>query len=192
MSFEARISDNPPTILVAERLRDGRLAFGTRVQTPGGEWKAGELHLLDPTIMLDLAAWLDRKVEGDWLETVRERQVEPLRTAEALYGEGPGAVARLAHDTLSEIPPDLLRRAMILLANSIGPSARQRLIGQLNETQVGAEDQELRRRLADEHEALGYAVAAAALFDAVARGVLLEDFAEDHPTDPEGPIPDDS
>src|SRR5690606_7512612 len=102
-----------------------------------------------------------------------------LRTAEALYGEGPGAISRLARDTISEIPPELLRRAMILLANAIGPAARQRLVGRLNRTEVGAEDEELRRRLADEHEALGYAVAAAGLFDALARGVLLEDLAGD-------------
>lgn len=191
MSFEARISDDPPTILIAEQLRDGRLALGTRVQSKSGAWEPGELHLLDPAVMLDLAAWLARKVEDGWLETVRERQLEPLRTAEELYGEGPGAVTHLAHDTLAEIPPELLRRAMLLLANAIGPAARQRLVGRLNQTVVGAEDEELRRRLADEHEALGYAVAAAALFDAVARGILLEDFVEDDSAGMNEHSPDD-
>lgn len=179
MSFEARIADDPPTVLFAEQLRDGRLAIGTRVQNQAGDWKAGELHFLDPGVVLDLSAWLAAAVEKRWLDTVRERQVKPLRTAEELYGEGPGAIAQLAQDTLSEIPPSLLRRAMILLANAIGPEARQRLIERLNGTGNRSEDLELRRQLADEHEALGYAVAAAALYDALARGILLEDIVDD-------------
>ena len=175
MTFEALISGDPSTLLVVERLKDGRMALGTRVQSPDGSWKAGELHLLDPKVQLDLAAWLAPIVQNDWLETVRQRQLDPLRTAEELYGEGPGALNRLAFDTLAEIHPALLRLATILLANAIGPNARERLVGRLNETDDRSEDLELRRRLADENEAFAYAVAAAALFDALARGVLAED-----------------
>jgi hypothetical protein len=182
VSFEARIADDPPTVLVAEQLRDGRLALGTRIQNQAGDWKAGELHLLEPGVILDFSAWLAGAVERGWLDTVRERQIRPLRTAEDLYGEGPGAIMQLAQDTLGEIPPTLLRRAMILLANAIGPEARQRLVERLNETESRSEDLELRRQLADEHEALGYAVAAAALYDALARGVLLEDIQDDSST----------
>lgn len=173
--FQALISDDPPTMLVAERLRDGRVAIGTRVQRPKGDWAAGELHLLDPSIQLDFAAWLAPAVEAGWIETVRQRREEPLRTAGELYGEGPGAVTRFGIDTLSEIPPALLARAMILLANALGPQARGRLIERLNETPNQSEDMELRRRIADENEAFAYAVAAAALFDAVNQGVYPED-----------------
>lgn len=175
MSFEALISDDPPTMLIAERLRDGRMALGTRVQDTEGRWQAGELHLLDPAVQLDLAAWLAPLVETDWIETVRQRQLDPLRTAEELYGEGPNALSRLAFDTLGEVHPALLRLGMILLANAIGPDARERLVERLNETDDRSEDMELRRRLADENEGFAYAVAAAALFDALARGVLAED-----------------
>lgn len=179
MRFEARIADDPPTILIAEQLRDGRVALGTRVQERTGEWKAGALNFLDPAIVMDLSAWLATSVERGWLDTIRERQLSPLRTAEDLYGEGPGGIARLAQDTLAEVPPALLRRAMILLANSIGPEARQRLVERLNETGSRSEDLELRRQLADEHEALGYAVSAAALYDALACGILPKDIVED-------------
>lgn len=173
--FQALISDDPPTLLVAERLRDGRMALGTRTQQSNGEWKAGELHFIDPMVQLDLAAWLTPAVEAAWVDTVRERQTEPLRTARELYGEGPGSVTRFALDTLGEIPPPLLARAMMLLANAMGPQARSRLVERLNETPNRSEDMELRRRLADENESFAYAVAAAALFDAVARGVYPED-----------------
>ena len=114
-------------------------------------------------------------VESGWLETVRQRQADPLRTAEDLYGEGPGALRQLAVDTLAEIPPSLLRLAMVLLANAVGPRARERLVGRLNETSDRSEDMELRRRIADENEAFAYAIAAAALFDALDRGILPED-----------------
>lgn len=175
MSFEALISDDPPTLLVAERLRDGRLALGTRVRDTAGTWVPGEVHFLPATLPLDLAAWLAPAVEAGWIDTVRQRQAEPLRTAGELYGEGPGALRQLAFDTLAEIPPDLLGRAMILLANSVGPNARERLVERLNETDSRSEEMELRRQLADENEAFAYAVAAAALFDALSRGLLPED-----------------
>ncbi|MEX2582966.1 MAG: hypothetical protein WD766_06820 [Gemmatimonadota bacterium] len=173
--FQALISDDPPTLLVAERLRDGRVAIGTRVQHRDGEWSAGELHLLDPAVQLDVAAWLAPAVEAGWIDTVRQRRDDPLRTAGELYGDGPGAVTRFGMDTLSEIPPALLARAMILLANAVGPQARSRLVERLNETPNRSEDIELRRRIADENEAFAYAVAAAALFDAVNEGVYPED-----------------
>ena len=109
-------------------------------------------------------------MEDAWIETVRDRQAEPLRTARELYGDDPGAVDRLLEGVLREIPPALLLRDMILLANSIGPEARQRLVTRLNATGSGSEEAELRRRLADEREAFAYAVAAAALYDALDRG----------------------
>lgn len=172
------ISSDPPTELVAERLRDGRVAMGTRTRGKDGTWHPGELHLLDPPAQLELAGWLAPAVEGAWTETVRQRRAEPLRTAGELYGEGPGAVSRLAFDILGELPPDLLARAMILLANAVGPLARDRLIDRLNETDDRSEDEELRRRLADENEAFAYAVAAAALFGALAEGVFPEDLEQ--------------
>lgn len=169
------ISEEPRTVLMAERLRDGRVAIGTRTQGPAGEWLAGDLHLLDPQVQLDLAAWLVAAVEDGWIDTVRRRQIAPVRTAGELYGEGPGALARLALNTMSEIPPPLLARAMMLLANSLGPTARDRLVEQLNETANGAEDAELRRRMADENQAFAYAIAAAGLYDALSRGIYPED-----------------
>src|SRR5687767_1126292 len=120
-------------MLTAERLRDGRVALGTRMQASDGSWRAGELHLLDSQMQLDLAAWLVPAIEDGWIDTVRQRQADPVRTAGELYGEGPGAVARLALNTVAEIPPPLLARSMILLANSLGPGARDRLVGRLNE-----------------------------------------------------------
>lgn len=173
--FQIRLSDDPETVLVAERLRDGRVALGTRVRRAGGGWDPGELHLLEPSVQLDLAGWLAQSVEAAWIETVRQRAVEPLRTAGELYGEGPGAVARFAFDTLREIPPTLLASAMIQLANAVGPQARERLVERLNETGDRLEDEELRRRLADENEAFAYAISAAALFDALSRGIYPED-----------------
>jgi len=174
--FQLQIADSPPVVLVAERLRDGRVALGTRVQRPTGDWDPGELHLLDPSVQLALAAWLTPAVESGWIDTVRQRQVDPLRTAEELHGEGPGALLRFGLDTLAEISPALLARAMILLANSVGPDAHGRLVERLNQTTNPLEDAELRRRIADENETFAYAVAAAALFDALDRGVAAEDF----------------
>jgi hypothetical protein len=173
--FQVLISEDPPTLLVAERLRDGRVAMGTRIAREDGGWEPGELHFLDPDVQLDLAAWLTPVVEEGWMETVRQRSLQPLRTAGELYGEGPGALSRFAFDTLGEIPPHLLGRAMLLLANAIGPRARERLVERLNETPSTTEDMELRRRLADEKAAFAYAVSAAALFDALDRGIYPED-----------------
>jgi hypothetical protein len=175
--FQLLVSDDPPTRLVAELLKDGRIALGSRVQQPDGSWEPGELHLLEPAAYLDLAAWLAPAVESGWIETVRQRQIEPLRTAGELYGDGPGALTRLAFDTLNEIPPELLVRALLLLANAVGPGARERLVERLNETPNRSEDMELRRRLADENEAFAYTIAAAALFDALSRGIYPEDVA---------------
>lgn len=175
MSLKLLISEDPPTLLVAERLRDGRIALGTRVQTEEDEWEPGELHFLPPMAQLDLSAWLSSAVEESWIETVRDRQTDPLRTAGELYGEGPGALRQLALDTLAEIPAELMRRAMLLLANSVGPRARERLVERLNDTDDPSEDAELRRQLADASETFAYTIAAAALFDALDRGLLPED-----------------
>lgn len=175
MSFQALISEDPPTLLIAERLRDGRMALGTQVQDAGGEWVPGELHLLPAAVQLDLAAWLAPLVEAGWVETVRQRQADSLRTAGELYGEGPSALRQLALDTVGEIPPELLSRAMILLANAVGPKARERQVERLNETNNPTEEMQLRRSLAEDSQAFAYAIAAAALFDALAQGLLPED-----------------
>lgn len=173
--FEVVLQEEPRTVLHAEWLRDGRVAIGTRRQRRDGSWEAGELHLLNPTVCLDLAAWLSPVVVEGWIDSVRERQEEPLQTARELYGEGAPAAERLAVEMLGEIPADLLVRGLILLANSMGPENRERLIQRLNRTTSSSEDAALRRRLADEHEAFAYAVAAAGLFDAIARGGLEEE-----------------
>jgi hypothetical protein len=109
-------------------------------------------------------------VSAAWIDAIRDRQEAPLRTAEELFGGGTEGVARLANEMLQQIPHGLLARAMILLANSIGPEARNRLVHRLNLTTNPAEDSALRRRMADENEAFAYAVAAAALYDALASG----------------------
>ena len=113
-----------------------------------------------------------------WIGSVRERQEEPLKTARELFGEGAEAAERLALEMLREIPPELLVRGLVLLANSMGPENRARLVQRLNRTTERPEDAALRRRLADEHEAFAYSVAAAALFDALARR-LLDEVEED-------------
>lgn len=133
-----------------------------------GSWAAGEMHVLEPPAYLDLAAWLAPAVQEGWIDTVRARGEDPLRTAGELYGEEPGSVRRLADDMLREIPPSLLARALVLLANSIGPDARERLVARLNVTENLSEDAVLRRRLTEEKEAFAYVIAAAALYDAVA------------------------
>ena len=66
-----------------------------------------------------------------------------------------------------------MRRAMLLLANAIGPGARGRLVERINSTSDRSEDLLLRRRLADENESFAYAIAAAALFDALEEGAAL-------------------
>lgn len=177
-AFEAVIQPDPPTVLHAEWLRDGRVALGTRHQRRDGTWEAGELHLLEPAVCLDLAAWLSPVVEEGWIDSVRERQAEPLQTARELFGEGAPAAERLAREMLREIPAELLVRGLLLLANSMGPENRERLVQRLNRTTNRFEDAALRRRLADEHEAFAYAVAAAALFDALARRLLDEEEEE--------------
>jgi hypothetical protein len=154
------------------------VAGGTRRQQRDGEWVAGELHLLEPAACLDLAAWLTPIVVAGWIASVRERQSEPLKTARELYGEGAAAAERLALEMVREIPPELLVRGLLLLANSMGPESRERLVQQLNRTTDRSEDAALRRRLADEHEAFAYAVAAAGLFDAIGRGVEGEEEGE--------------
>ena len=175
--FEVQIQDDPPAVLHAEWLRDGRVAIGTRHRGRDGGWEAGELQVLEPSVCLDLAAWLSPMVVEGWIESIRERQGESLQTARELYGEGPTAAERLALEMLREIPPELLVRGMVLLANSMGPENRERLIQRLNRTSSRSEDAALRRRLADEHEAFAYAVAAGGLFDALARR-LLDDVQE--------------
>jgi len=172
--LEIVVSEDPRVVLYAERLRDGRVALGTRRQGERG-WEAGELHLLEPSAYLDLAAWFAPLVSAAWIDAIRDRQPEPLRTAEELFGGGSEGVARLAADMLEQIPHALLVRAMILLANSIGPEARNRLVQRLNRTTNPSNDSMLRRRMADESEAFAYAVATAALYDALATGVLDEE-----------------
>lgn len=167
--FETVLGEDPRTVLFAERLRDGRIALGTRTLSRDGSWAAGELQVLEPHSYLDLAAWLAAAVEDGWIDTVRARGAESLRTAVELYGEGAAAARRLADDMVREIPPSLLARAMILLANSIGPESRERLVARVNATSDLSEDAMLRRRLADEEEAFAYVVAAAALYEAVSQ-----------------------
>lgn len=167
--------EEPRTVLFAEKLRDGRVALGTRTLGRDGEWVPGELHLLEPSTYLDLAAWLAPAVEAEWIATVRERRAEPLRTAGELYGEEAGAVERVAQEILEQIPPALLARAMILLANSMGPQARARLIDRLNRIPPGSEEQMLRRQITEEGEAFAYVVAAAGLFDALDQGLTPDD-----------------
>jgi hypothetical protein len=171
--LEIVLSERPRVVLYAERLRDGRVALGTRRQTDRG-WENGEMHLLEPSAYLDLAAWLAPLVSSAWIDAIRDRQPEPLRTAEELFGGGSEGVARLTADMLEQIPHALLVRAMILLANSIGPEARNRLVQQLNRTTNPSDDAMLRRRMADESEAFAYAVATAALYDALASGLVEE------------------
>jgi hypothetical protein len=173
--FELVVGTEPTTVLYFERLRDGRVAVGTRRAAAGGKWDPGEMYLLDPGACLDLAAWLSPIVEDGWIDAVRDRQAEPLRTAEELYGSGPAGVERLGEAMLREISPELRARGLILLANALGPASHERLVQQLNRTTSPGADGLLRRRLADEHEAFAYAVAAAALFDALATGAAEEE-----------------
>lgn len=143
--------------------------MGTRTLGKDGAWTPGEMQVLPPNAYLDLAAWLSPAVEDGWIDTVRARGEDPMRTATELYGEGPAAARRLADDMLREVPHTLLARAMVLLANSIGPESRERLISRVNTTGDVSEEAMLRRRLADEEEAFAYVVAAAALYDAIGR-----------------------
>lgn len=165
--LEIPLHDPPGTVLLLERLRDGRIALSVRHSGDAAAGEGGDLYLLDPKGSLALAAWLTPAVESAWEESLAAHQPDQLRTAEDLYGDGAGAVRRLAEETAREIPAGLLSRAMVLLANSIGPEARERLVGRLNQTLSPSEDGELRRRLAEEREAFAYALAAASLFHAL-------------------------
>jgi hypothetical protein len=167
--LEIPLPDEPGGALLVDRLRDGRIALGIRPATarPG----RSDLVVLDDAAALALASWLAEGVEEAWLPHVREHRAEQLRTAEELHGSGPRAVAILAEAVVREIPPPLLVRAFVLLANSIGPDARARVVSRLNRTRSVSEEGELRRRLAEESESFGYAVAAAALFDALGAGL---------------------
>jgi hypothetical protein len=169
--FEAQISSSPTVVLSCEVLRDGRLALGTRTEQADGSSQAGELHLLEESTYLALAAWLSGPIEDAWIPAVRDRQAEQLRTAVELYGSGPAAAERLASDALREIPRPLLVRALLLLINSLGPYAHEQLVSRLNQTAPGPEDDELRRRMLEEREGFAYAVAASALLDALERGL---------------------
>lgn len=162
-----RIGEEPEVRVYAEPLRDGRVAVGTRTRTAGGDWRTGEIYLLDAALLAEVAGWLTPLVVADWIGSVRGRQDEPVRTAEELYGDEPDTIARLAREMMERIPPELMRRAMILLANSLGPASRSRLVEELNRTRSVSTEAELRRRLDEESEAFGYAIAAASLFDAL-------------------------
>ena len=165
--LEIPLADHPPTILYAERLRDGRIALGTRLRDANGRWRNGELHLLSPSAILALAGWLAPAVEDAWRDTLRSRRAAPVNTARALHGEGPEAVQRHAFEILAEIPPAFLVRALALLVNALGPEARNRLVARLNETTDVSEEGALRQQLAEEEDAFAYALTAAALFDAL-------------------------
>ncbi|MDB4947883.1 MAG: hypothetical protein JWM27_532 [Gemmatimonadetes bacterium] len=163
--FEAPLDDG--STLHAERLRDGRVALGTRVRGADGEWGGGELHLLPSSAAAALAGWLAPTVEAEWLGTVREHLDAQAATADALYGDEPGGLRRLGQRLLEELPPRLLARALVLLAGSIGPRERERLVDSINRTADFSEDLILRRRLAEEGDAFAYVIAAAAVFDAL-------------------------
>jgi hypothetical protein len=169
---EIPLADEPEAALLLDRLRDGRLAVGIRPSPRRGD--RAELAVLDTPAALALASWLSTAVEDAWRPSVREHRDEQLRIAFELHGPGTASVEALAAALLREIPPGLLARALILLANAIGPDARARMVARLNATPSVSEDAELRRRLAEEGEAFGYAVAAAAVFDALASGAAEE------------------
>jgi hypothetical protein len=166
------------SVLTAERLRDGRIAMRTNEPEGVGTSTGGELTILGPREALELTGWLATAVEEGWLRTVRDRAAEIHRTARELYGDEHDAERRLADVMVSELPPALLRRAFVLLVNSIGPASRERLVTRLNETDDFSEEAILRRRLAEEQEAFGYAIAAAALFDLIHRRDEEPDAAE--------------
>lgn len=163
--FEAALDGDQR--LHAERLRDGRVAIGTRTRGRDGAWEAGELIVLPAGAALALVAWLTPVVEREWRGTGAAQLDDQLATAEELYGDRAGGVDRLAERLLEEIPPRLMARGLMLLANSIGPAERQRLVAALNATQDRSEEGMLRRRLAEEGDAFAYVVAAAALFSAM-------------------------
>ncbi|MBA4158649.1 MAG: hypothetical protein H0X65_14405 [Gemmatimonadetes bacterium] len=163
------LSGDPDTVLHVEQLRDGRVAIGVRRRSKNGEWTGSDLYLLDERSCLAMAGWLSPIVEDSWIGTVRERQAAQLRTSQELYGEEADGAALMADAVLKQIPAALMRRALLLLINAIGPETRNRLIEHLNRTGDMSEDAWLRRRLDEEQEAFAYAVAAAALFDVIDR-----------------------
>jgi hypothetical protein len=163
--FRADLDGGSGAALHAERMRDGRVALAAR--GPDGEWAAGEAQVLSPAAAAALAGWLAATVQREWMGTVRQHLDSQLATADALYGEERDGLRRLGHQLLDQVPPGLLARAMVLLANSIGPDARERLVAALNRTRDFSEDLILRRRLAEEGDAFAYVVAAAAVFDAL-------------------------
>ena len=163
--FQAAI--DAEQVLHAERLRDGRVALGTRTRGRDGAWEAWELIVLPPGAALALVAWLSPVVEREWRGTAAGQLDDQVATAEELYGDRAGGVDRLAERLLAEIPPRLMARGMMLLANSIGPAERERLVTALNVTADRSEEAMLRRRLAEEGDAFAYVVAAAALFAAM-------------------------
>jgi len=165
--------DDERTCVRAELLRDGRLAIGTRIRGGDGGWGAGELVILERRASVALAAWLAPLVEDAWTHIARRHQEAQLTTARDLYGVGAAAAERLAGDMEREIPYALRRRAMLLLANAIGPEMRERLVARLNAAPAAGEP-ELRRRLAEERDAFAYALAAAALYDALEQGAVGE------------------
>lgn len=149
--------------LRATRLRDGRVALETRVE----DGAAGAAVTLPPASALALAAWLAPLVEGEWIASVRDRLPAQRALAEDLYGDEERGLHRLAAQLLDEVPPGLLSRALILLANAIGPDARRGLVEALNQTSDVSADAILRRRLAEETDAFAYVVAAAAVYDGI-------------------------
>jgi hypothetical protein len=163
--FRAELEGAAAAALVAERRGDGAVALSAR--GPEGEWSAAQVHVLPPAAASALAGWLAPSVVQEWMGTVRQHLDAQLATAEALYGGEPGGLRRLGHKLLEELPPGLLARALVLLAGSIGPDARERIVGSLNRTTDFSEDLILRRRLAEEGDAFAYVVAAAAVFDAL-------------------------
>jgi hypothetical protein len=146
--------------LHAERRADG----GVTLSVDGAP--AGEMALSAPDAAA-LAGWLTPTVQREWMDTVREHLAAQLSTADALYGDEKDGTRRFAMALLEEVPPALLARALVLLANDVGPRGRERLVERINGTGDFSEDLMLRRRLADEGDAFAYVVAAAALLDAL-------------------------
>jgi hypothetical protein len=157
--FRAPLQGAGGAELWARRAPDGGVSLSV-----GGE---GEAHVLSGSAASALAAWLAPTVVDEWIGTVREHLEPQLSTAEALFGEERDAARRLAARLLDEVPPGLLSLALLLLANAIGPRARERLVDRINATHDFSEDLMLRRRLAQQGDAFAYVVAAAALFDAL-------------------------
>ncbi|HET6762134.1 MAG TPA: hypothetical protein VFH27_00645 [Longimicrobiaceae bacterium] len=158
--FRAPLEGAGGASLRAERRRDGGVSLSVE-GAPGGEM------VLSGPDAAALAGWLTPTVQREWMDTVREHLAAQLATADALYGDEKDGTRRFAMALLDEVPPALLSRALVLLANDVGPRGRERLVGRINATGDFSEDLQLRRRLADEGDAFAYVVAAAALLDAL-------------------------